>query len=222
MFALHVPRRSFLTHLTVATAALAAACKGDAAPAAAAGAASPSDDVLDWFGELHGANKAIYDCMSPESAPNGVLFARNLIKFSADKLGTKDADMAVVVSFRHFATPFGYTDAMWAKYPQFAAMLKVTDPGTKKPAARNWLLHEAVEAQDGANLPGLVSHGARFAVCGAATAFIAGILAGKSGDAKAIESELSANLVQSAKMMPAGVVGVQRAQRAGYAYTFAG
>ena len=42
--------------------------------------------------------------------------------------------MNVIVSFRHFATPYGYSDAMWAKYPQFAALLKVEDPTTKKPA----------------------------------------------------------------------------------------
>jgi hypothetical protein len=48
------------------------------------------------------------------------------------------------------------------------------------------------------------------------------LLAGKTGDAKAIEAELAANLIPNARMVPAGVVGVQRAQKAGFAYTFAG
>jgi intracellular sulfur oxidation DsrE/DsrF family protein len=48
------------------------------------------------------------------------------------------------------------------------------------------------------------------------------VLAGKTGDPKAIEAELAANLVPNARMVPAGVVGVQRAQKAGVAYTFAG
>ena len=128
----------------------------------------------------------------------------------------------MVVSFRHFATPFGYNDDMWAKYPPMADMLQVDDPTTKKRATRNWLLHEVAMGEVGANLPGLREHGVAFAVCGAATEFIAHLLAGPNGDAKKIEAELGANLISGAKMMPAGVVGLQRAQKAGFAYTYAG
>jgi len=83
-------------------------------------------------------------------------------------------------------------------------------------------LHDEVEGFSDASLPGLKSHGVQFAVCGAATNFIAGILAGKTGDAKAVEAELIANLVPGARIVPAGVVVVQRAQKSGFAYTFAG
>ena len=217
-----VPRRSFLARLAAGSAALGAAFGGAAALPSIAGAEPPVDELDTWFGGMKGANKVIYDCVQPPGAPDGVIFARNIIKFSAEKLGTKDADMAVIVSFRHFSTPFGYNDAMWAKYPQFASMLKVEDPGTKKPAARNWLLHELVEGEAGANIPGIRGHGVQFAVCGAATAFLAKVIADKTGDAKKIEAELSANLIPAAKMMPAGVVAVQRAQKAGFAYTYAG
>jgi intracellular sulfur oxidation DsrE/DsrF family protein len=217
-----VPRRSFLARLAAAGVGVGAALGGSAALPAAAGAESPSDDLDAWFGAMKGANKVIYDCVNPGGAPDGVMFARNIIKFSSEKLGTKDAEMSVVVSFRHFATPFGYNDAMWAKYPQFAEMLKVEDPKTKKPAARNWLLHELVEGEPGANIPGIRSHGVTFAVCGAATEFLARVIAGPKGDSKKIDAELAANLIPAAKMMPAGVVGVQRAQKAGFAYTYAG
>lgn len=217
-----VPRRSFLARLAVGGAALGAAMGGTAALPEFAHAASPGDELDAWFRGMKGSNKVIYDCVGAPSAPDGVLFARNIIKFSADKLGTKDSDMSVVVSFRHFSTPFGYTDAMWAKYPPMAEMLKVDDPATKARAARNWLLHDVALGMDGANLPGLREHGVNFAVCGAATEFIAGLLAGPNGDAKKIEAELAANLIPGARMMPAGVVGIQRAQKAGFAYTFAG
>jgi intracellular sulfur oxidation DsrE/DsrF family protein len=221
-----VPRRSFLTRLAAASAAIGAAFGGAAVLPGSALAepanAGPADDLDAWFSAMKGSNKVIYDCVQPGGGPDGIMFARNIIKFSAEKLGTKDADMAVIVSFRHFATPFGYNDAMWAKYPPFAAMLKVDDPKTKKPAARNWLLHEMVEGEEGANIPGVTAHGVKFAVCGAATAFLAKVLADKKGDPKKIEAELAANLIPGAKMMPAGVVGVQRAQKAGFAYTYAG
>lgn len=215
-----VPRRSFLAKFAVSSAVLGSSITLPAFASAAS--ASASDELEAWFAAMKGPNKVIYDCAPASAAPDGVLFARNLIKFSAEQLGTKDADNSVVICFRHFATPFGYTDAMWAKYPQLAVMLKVDDPGTTKPAVRNWLLHELVVGESGANIPGVTAHGVKFAICGAATSFISRLLADKTGDPKKIEAELAANLIPSARMTPAGVVAVQRAQKAGFAYTYAG
>lgn len=214
-----IVRREFVGKLAIGSAALTAAC----APAGAPTAAAPPGDELDtWFGGMTGTYKQIYDCASPAGAADGTFFARNLIKFSADKLGTKTADNSVVVCFRHFATPFGYTDAIWAKYPQMAQGLKAMDPKTGKPAVRNWLLHDTVLDQEGGNIPGVTAVGVQFAVCAAATEFIANMLAGKTGDAKAINAELSAALVPGARLVAAGVVAVQRAQKAHFAYTYAG
>jgi intracellular sulfur oxidation DsrE/DsrF family protein len=219
------PRRSFLARFATSAAVMgvtpALAAIG-CAPASAPAAAATGDELDTWFAGMKSPYKVVYDCVQASGATDGILFARNFMKYSADKLGTKDADMNVIVSFRHFATPYGYSDAMWAKYPQFAALLKVEDQTTKKPAARNIPLHDDVEGQEGANIPALVARGVHFTVCGAATEFIAKILADKTGDPKAIEAELSANLVPNARMVPAGVVGVQRAQKGGFAYTFAG
>jgi len=220
------PRREFVARIASGAAivgAVPALAALGCSPAAAPAAPPQTGDELDgWFAAMKAPYKVLYDCVQAAGGPDGIMFARNFMKFSADKLGTKDADMNVVVSFRHFATPYGYTDAMWAKYPQFAELLKVQDPKTKKPATRNVPLHDDIEDQPGANIPALAARGVHFTVCGAATEFIAGILAGKTGDAKAIETELAANLIPNARMVPAGVVGVQRAQKAGFAYTFAG
>lgn len=171
---------------------------------------------------MTGTYKSLYDCVQPAGGPEGILFARNFMTLSQDKLGTKDADMSVIVSFRHLATPYAYNDAVWAKYPLFADVLKVTDPTTNKPAVRNVPLHDEVNGFAGASLPGLAARGVQFTACGAATTFFAGLLAGKTGDAKAIEDELIANLVPNARVVPAGVVIVQRAQKGGFAYTYAG
>ena len=220
-----VPRRSFLDRFFVgsvvalgATPALSAmACAPAASPPAA-----PSNDLDAWLATMHGPEKVFYDATSAAGASDGILFARNFLKFSSEKLGTKDSEMSVIVGFRHFATPFGYNDAMWAKYPQFAAMLKFDDPKTKKPAARNVSLHDDIEGFDGTSLPALSAHGVQYSVCGAATSFLAGVIAGKTGDAKAIDAELGASLIPGATLAPAGVVAVQRAHKAGFAYTFTG
>jgi intracellular sulfur oxidation DsrE/DsrF family protein len=221
-----VPRRSFLARLAAGGAAFGAAFAGAATlpvVACATPAATPPADELDtWFAGMTGANKIIYDAVQQGGGPEGIMFARNLLKFSLEKLGTKDSDFSVILSFRHFATPFGYNDAAWAKYPQVAQMLHLDDPKTKKAATRNVWLHDEVEGEAGANLPGLVSRGVQFAVCGAATSYIAKLLAGSTGDAQAIEDDLKANLIPNARIVPAGVVAVQRAQKAGFAYTYAG
>lgn len=217
-----VARRSFVARLATGAAAFGTALGGISVITPEANATSLADEMDVWFGSMKGENKIIYDCSAISGAPDGVMFARNLIKFSADKLGTKDSQNSVVVCFRHFATPFGYTDAMWAKYPAFVSMLNIVDPTTKKPATRNYLLHEEIEGEAGANIPGIRAHGVQFAICGAATAYFAKQLAGKTGDAKKIEADLAANLIPGARMAPAGVVAVQRAQKAGFGYTFTG
>lgn len=220
---LELPRRSFLARFGVGAAALPALAAAACAPAQEAKApAAPADELETWLATMKGSQKVIYDCVQPGGGSDGILFARNFLKYCSEKLGTKDADMSVIVSFRHFSSPYGYNDAMWAKYPQFASLMKVDDPKTKKPAARNVPLHDEVQGFAGASLPALAAKGVQFTVCGAATEVIAGMLAGKGGNAKAIEDELKANLIPGARMVPAGVVVVQHAQKAGFAYTFAG
>jgi intracellular sulfur oxidation DsrE/DsrF family protein len=220
-----VGRRDFVSRLGVGAVAIGmtstVACTTTPTPAAAP-PPPQSDELETWLATFKGSHKCIYDCVQASGASDGILFARNLLIFSQEKLGTKADDLSAIVSFRHLATPFGYSDAMWAKYPAFAQLLKVQDPKTKKPAARNIPLHDEVEGFSDASLPGLFARGVRFTVCGAATTFIAGLLAGKTGDAKAIEAELVANLVPGARVVPAGVVVVQWAQKAGFAYTYAG
>ncbi|MEP6836310.1 MAG: hypothetical protein ABJB74_23170 [Gemmatimonas sp.] len=227
-----VPRRFFLSRLGAIAAALgisstigcaAPAAGGDANKDAATPAAAPPDELESWIAAtFKGQHKCIYDCVLAGGAIDGILYARNLIVSSQEKLGTKDSDMSVIVSFRHFATPFGYNDAMWAKYPMLAQIMKYDDPTTKKPAVRNVPLHDEWSGFSDASIPGMAKHGVQFTVCGAATTFIAGALAGKTGDAKAIETELLANLTPNTRVVPAGVVVLQRAQKGGFAYTFAG
>jgi intracellular sulfur oxidation DsrE/DsrF family protein len=215
-------RRGFIARLATGSAALGSIAMVGCSPSPSSAAEAPPDELEQWLGTMRGPHKCIYDCVQASGGMDGILFARNLLTLSNEKLGTKDADMSIIVSFRHFATPFGYNDAMWEKYPAFADLLKFDDPATKKPARRNVPLHDEVEGFPNASLPGLKAHGVQFTVCGAATTFIAGVLAGKGGDSAAIESELVANLVPGARIVPAGVVVVQRAQKAGFAYTFAG
>jgi intracellular sulfur oxidation DsrE/DsrF family protein len=216
-----VLRRSFLARLSAGIAAFGVT---SAVPAAAFAApvSLSSNELDDWMMSFKGGERVFYDSVTAAGGMEAVLFARNFLKFSQDKLGTKDGEMSVIVGFRHMATPLGYNDAMWAKYPLLAEATKTDDPKTKKRATRNVPLHDEQDGFPGTSLPALRSHGVQFSVCGAATAYIAGLIAGAKGNAKAVEADLVANLVPGARIVPAGVVAVQRAQKAHFAYTYTG
>ncbi len=220
MFRMEVPRRSFFSRLAAGMAAVGFT----GIVTSAAEASEPvqaKNDLDDWLGTFKGSERVLYDATTGTGGVEAILFARNFMTLSRDKLGTKDSDMSVIVSFRHFATPLAYNDAMWAKYPLLAQISKLEDAKTKAPARRN-IGFDEMPGFPGTSIPALYARGARFAACGAATSYFASLLAGASGNAAAIEAELAANLVPGAKIAPAGVVAVQRAQKARFAYTYTG
>ena len=66
-------------------------------------------------------------------------------------------------------------------------------------------------------LASLANQGVQFAVCSMATHRLAGSIARAAGiTADAAFAELIANLVSNARLVPAGIVAVNRAQERGY------
>jgi hypothetical protein len=104
-------------------------------------------------------------------------------------------------------------------------MLKFTDPNTKQTPATN-LYNSASYGMAlpnfGTTIDALVKRGTRFAICDAATHFVAGQLAGTSGNADAIYKEFAAATIPNSRFVPAGVAGVTRAQERGYTLIYAG
>ena len=129
-----------------------------------------------------------------------------------------------MVVLRHFGTPFGYNDAIWAKYGKaMGTMIGFNDPKTKQPPATN-LFNSSTYGMDlptlGNTLDQIRGLGTRFAICDAATHFFSMQLASSGGNADAIYKELVANIIPSARMVSAGVVAVTRAQEYGYALIY--
>jgi intracellular sulfur oxidation DsrE/DsrF family protein len=212
-------RRSFLGRLAAAGTAVGAALAGGAVLPTLARAephlaqGHPEDA---WLDALKGMHKNIYDCTSAEGGGMGWFYANNFVTANTGApYNMKASQLSVIVSVRHFATIFGYNDAMWAKYP-FGELFKVNDEATKAPSKKN---PNTKPAND------LAKSGVITAVCGMATAYFAGnILAAKMGlKAADIEAELRANLVSpTARMVVAGVVATNRAQEKGFAYNYVG
>ena len=229
-----VARRAFVTGLGVGAAAigagLAACANADEKPAPAAVAAparwQPASDAQDDWMELPGKHRIVFDSLSPDGAGHALVFASNYLQASKDGYKLEPSDLATIVIMRHFATPFGYTDAMWAKYGAvWGKLLKHKDPKTKKIALRNTLNTPKGDkpSLDDPTIPLLAGKNVHFAVCGAATQFISGVIAKKTGGkADDIFAELSANLVPNSHLVAAGIVAVNRAQERGYAFSYVG
>ena len=158
--------------------------------------------------------------------PAAVGYANNLYIARETAYAGEPADFAIVVCFRHFSTPFGYNDAMWAKYGEiFNEFLKYPDPETGAAPKINLLnsaTHKNLDNR-GVTIDALATKGTQFAVCNMATQFIAGVVAERTGGKPdAVHDELVANAIGSSHFVSAGVMALTRAQEYGYSLLVAG
>ncbi len=130
-----IARRLFLARLGVGAGAL-----GAGALASSPALASPGDTEWkparhsqdDWFEQIPGKHRYLFDTTTPEGMALAFRFAGNYYTANHDAYGLEDHDLAVVIVARHKSTSFGYNDAMWAKYgKQFSAQAIFVDPKTK-------------------------------------------------------------------------------------------
>ncbi len=221
-------RRSFLTRLNSGAASLAALAVGSAGaaqgkPEAGAHWEPARHDKDDWMDKQATKHRLVFDTTTPEGLAEALAFAGNFIRVNRTDYGLQDSDLAVVIVVRFHSTPFGYSDAMWAKYgTAMAAQSRFEDPKSKL-APRANVFNSAdygdLMANRGTTLDALFKQGVQLAVCSVATRAYAGtIAAAVGGNAEAINSELIANRVSNSgsRMVPAGIVAVSRAQERGY------
>jgi intracellular sulfur oxidation DsrE/DsrF family protein len=177
----------------------------------------------DWFEKIPGVHRFLFDTSTAEGMASALQFANNYYRVNHDDYGLNDADLAVIIVARHKSTSFAYNDSIWAKYgKQLSEQAEFVDPKTKEPPTSNLY---AVPG-DATALPGrmdlLIKRGAQFAVCGASTRGIAGRIAQATGQkTDAIVKEITANLIPNSRMIPAGIVAVNRAQERGYTFVYA-
>ena len=228
-------RRSFLSRMGAGAAAFGAAfgagswVHAQSAPNSTA-AAGPWKPVRhpedDWFDQPTAKHRFFLDTTSPEAFAQALLFARNFYTGNANGYALADADIAQIICARHRSTVFAFNDAMWAKH---GATLSdrangFVDPKTKQAPTSNVYMtagsgEEATSS--GAPLDALLKRGVRLAVCSLSTRGAATAIAQKSG-AKVddVFKELTDHLVPNARMVPAGIVAVSRAQEHGYTFSY--
>jgi intracellular sulfur oxidation DsrE/DsrF family protein len=220
-------RRSFLSALGMA--ATAAGAVGAVLPARAQTANGRWQPALhpqdDWFDQVPGKHRFVFDTTTPQAAGGALLYVNNF--FTANKSGYNldPPDLAIVIVMRHFSTPFAYNDAIWSKYGvHLSELVEFTDPKTKQAPTTN--LYNAAGygfslPNFGTTLDSLIQRRVQFAVCDMATHFFAGALADKTkATADNVYKELAANLIPNSHMVPAGIVAVNRAQERGYTFSY--
>jgi intracellular sulfur oxidation DsrE/DsrF family protein len=168
----------------------------------------------EWLDKIPGKHRLIFDTTNHNGVAEALLFANNFLLANRSDYGLDHKELAVVVVLRHLSTPFAYNDAMWAKYgTALAARAQFVDPKTKQPPTGNSYAHG-----EGASFDALSKLGVQLAVCAMATRFFAtGLAEATGGTVDAVYNELTSNLVvPTSRMVPAGIVAVNRAQERGY------
>jgi intracellular sulfur oxidation DsrE/DsrF family protein len=207
-------RRSFLSTFSATAAFFGVTDQtpSDSKPAEAAGGRfEPARHTRDeWLDQLPGKHRVVFDTWSADKFSDAIRFAGNIYRGNKDGYELTDRDHAVVIVVRHGTAPFAFNDAMWAKYGKpFGERMNFNDPKTKQPPTTNVF---------GAQLSALAKQGVQLAVCNLTTRSVAQRLAELSG--KSIDDtyqELTTNTIGTAHFVPAGVLGVTRAQEHGYA-----
>jgi hypothetical protein len=206
-------RRALVGGLGATLAALTTGARPLRAQSPTRGSSPVLHDQDNWMDELPTKHRIFVDTASREGGLNGVNFAGNLFNINQSAYGVKTSDVGVIVCFRHQATPFGYNEAMWAKYGQyFSQRLELPKPATVNP------VNPAGPAEEGVRtLATLADSGAVIAVCAQATRGMAGRVAMATGQTQeAVLKELMANAVRNGRFVPAGVVAATHAQERGF------
>lgn len=214
----HSPeRRALLGSLGVAAAAgIATASTNANAQTAHKDDFVPKRHAADaWMTEMAGDHRAFIDSSTLAGGGNAVRYANNILFTHVQDYDGADSDYALIVCFRHAATPLGYGDAMWEKY---GAVLSLgADPDAKTNP-----MNSPSMANGQNTLADLGARGVRFAVCSKATQVYARrVAAATNQDVETVHAELVASLVPNARFVPAGVLAVTRAQEYHYSLLYA-
>ena len=220
-------RRSMLSGMGVAAAALALGA-GTAKAQTPGGGFQPARHEQDaWLGALQGQHRVFVDSATAAGGGEALLYANNLYTANMNDYSLAPSELAIVVCLRHFSTPFGYNDAMWAKYGStFTGIIQFTDPKTQQAPTSN-LYNSADYGFDlpnvGTTVGSLAERGTQFGVCAFATTFFAGRVAAATGqNAETVFEELTSNAIPNSRFVSAGVVALTRAQECGYSLLYAG
>ena len=180
-------------------------------------------EAEEWFKKIKGEHRVVYDGSTPH---DGFPIIWNWAFYlSNNQTGSTDSDITAMTVLRHSAMPFALKTELWEKY-QLGEFVGVNDKQTQKPSLRNPYYEPMagdfpVPAIQG--IKDLQARGALFCVCDLALNVYSGMKAAQIGaDPATVYAEWKAGVLPGIQVVPSGVWALERAQKNGCAYIFAG
>jgi intracellular sulfur oxidation DsrE/DsrF family protein len=206
-------RLALVTLLTVA---------GIATAVVTARANESSTDVAQqasWLSSQKAAHRQLFDTPAPLGGVP-LVHIMNYYDTYNSAFKVPDSNINGIGTFYGTATFHGLNDAMWTKYGigDFLAGVgvpkgpEVGNPWRTAPTALGMTL-------PGASIEALQKRGAKFIICNNALTILSGMLAQSKGlDPKVVYADMKANILPGVELVPAMVIAIEQAQKAGIAY----
>jgi intracellular sulfur oxidation DsrE/DsrF family protein len=215
-------RRGFLGRLAAGALAVTGLAVTDRRVLSAATIA-PEESADEWLAGVTGMHRQFFDATSVnEGFP--FAFAMTFMNTIGQTYKTSDKNINAIVGLRHSAIPLVFNNDIWAKY-KLGEMFKVDDPATKAPAVRN---PYAYVKEGELRIPGMAfeqlqARGVIFTCCNVALSVLSGMAAQHAGlPAEGAREEWLAGMFKGVHVVPSGVLAVNRAQKKGCTYCYAG
>ena len=212
-------RSALMATLTLLTAAAVVTERASARAAEPAKASSGIEPSNRWLDGLKAKHKQFFDAPAPGGGIP-LVHVMNYYDTYNKAFNVKDADIDAVLTFYGSTTFHGLSDAAWSKYA-LGEFLDVKDASGKAVTANPWRAAPEILGMTlaPASIEALQKRGATFILCNNALQIFSGMLAQKRGlDAKVVYEDLKANILPGVELVPAMVIAVEQAARAGLSY----
>jgi len=180
-------------------------------------------DAEDFFKKIKGEHRVVYDGSKPHMTfPITWNFAFLLTN---NQTGVEDSNMTAMTVLRHDAIPYAMEDSVWKKY-KLGETFHITDNNTGAAAVRNTVYEPYGKDMPLPIIQGikeLQGRGSLFCVCDLAMNVYSGVVAGQMGlKAEDVYADWKNAVLPGIQIVPSGVWALERAQKHGCAYIFAG
>lgn len=173
-----------------------------------------------WLNGLNARHRQLFD--SP--APGGGIPLVHIMNYmdtynSAFKVADKDIN--AVGTFYGTVTFHGLNDAMWTKYRIGEFLTGIGADAGAGSTPNPWRAQPTVLGMQlaPASIESLQKRGAKFIICNNALGILSGMLAQQRGlDSKVVYEDMKANILPGVELVPAMVIAIEQAQKAGIAY----
>jgi intracellular sulfur oxidation DsrE/DsrF family protein len=176
----------------------------------------PKDE---WLKGLNGKHRQVFDTGSPgDGIP--LIHIMNYYDTYNSAYGVKDSDIDAVLTFYGGTTLYGLNDAMWAKY-KLGEFTKANGPDGKPATANPWRSSPIIlgGAVPPASIESLQKRGMTGILCNNALGIFAGLVAKTHGmEQAAVYNDMKANILPGVELVPAMVIAIGQAQKAGLTY----